>query len=73
MQDMMRWKRIEERTEDGFGNEESGEFWKRWIVVCVICKTEGRREVGDQHWRECEVDEEGRRVVEVRVYRKRWR
>ena len=63
MQDMMRWKRIEERTEDGFGNEESGEFWKRWIVVCVMCKTEGR----------CEVDEEGRRVVEVRVYRKRWR
>ena len=34
-----------------------------WYVVCVICKTEGR----------CEVDEEGRRVVEVRVYRKRWR
>lgn len=43
-----------------------------WYVL-YICKTEGRREVGDQHWRECEVDEEGRRVVEVRVYRKRWR
>ena len=76
-----RWKRIEERTEDGFGNEESGEFWEGWIGVCVICQTEGRSEVGHQHWRECEVDEEERRgeesgggegvqkEVEVRVQR----
>ena len=57
----------------GMKSQESFGVDGLWYVLCVICETEGRREVGDQHWRECEVDEEGRRVVEVRVYRKRWR
>ena len=68
-QEMIRWRRIEEKTRAGFDSEELNKFWEEWVGVCAICKVQGKQAEGHSDWRECTADEEDKRVMQVTVER----
>ena len=68
-QEMIRWRRIEEKTRAGFNSEELNKFWEEWVGVCAICKVQGKQAEDHSDWRECTADEEDKRVMQVTVER----
>ena len=68
-QEMIRWRRIEERSRAGRETEELERFLDEWQGVCVICKATGRQAEDHTDWKECRVDEGDRRMMEEGVER----